>query len=240
MHTVRDLAPVRNALLLVAAGAWTVLLLESHAHAMPLMNWGLMLAAMMAPALVAPVGHVYLRSFARRRVWLAVLFVIGYAAIWMAVGALLLAVARFITSIATESRLLAPGALALAAAWQCSPSKQRCLNRCHARPEVAAFGAAAAADAFRFGLRDGMWCAGSCWALMLLPSLVAPSLHLATMAAVSVQVFSERCDLASPPSWRWRGQDKITRFLAAQSSIVILPWLERHRSRTIRVPVMFG
>ncbi len=219
MHAVRDLAPVRNALLLLAAGAWTVLLLESHAHAMPLMNWGLMLAAMMAPALVAPVGHVYLRSFARRRVWLAAVFLIGYAVVWMAAGALLLAVVRVVTSLAPESRLQAAGALALAAAWQCSPSKQRCLNRCHARPEVTAFGAAADAGAFRFGLRDGMWCVGSCWALMLLPSLVSRSLHLVVMAAVSVQVFSERCDLSSPPAWRWRGPDRVTRFLAAQSRL---------------------
>jgi predicted metal-binding membrane protein len=178
-----------------------------------------MLAAMMAPTLIAPVGHVYLRSFASRRVGLAVLFVIGYAAVWMPAGALLLAVVRVVTSLATESRLLAPGALALAAAWQCSPSKQRCLNRCHARPEVTAFGAAADAGAFRFGLRDGMWCVGSCWALMLLPSLVSPSLHLVVMAAVSVQVFSERCDQSSPPAWRWRGPDKVTRFLVAQSRV---------------------
>jgi predicted metal-binding membrane protein len=219
MHTARDLAPVRHALLLVATGAWVVLLVDPHAHMMPLTNWGLMLAAMMAPALVAPVGHVYLRSFTSRRVWLAVLFMIGYSAVWMAAGSVLLAVVRGVTSLATEPRLLAPGALAVAAAWQCSPLKQRCLNRCHARPEVAAFGAAASAGALRFGLREGMWCVGSCWALMLLPSFVAPSLHLVVMAAGSVQVFSERCDLSSPPMWRWRGPDKVTRFLVARSRL---------------------
>jgi predicted metal-binding membrane protein len=216
MHTVRDLAPVRLALLLVAAIAWVLLLLEPHAHAMPLTSWGLMLAAMMAPALVAPVGHVYLHSFAKRRVWLAVLFLIGYAAVWMAAGYVLLALVRVVRSLATEPRLLALGALALAAAWQCSPSKQRCLNRCHERREVAAFGAAADIGALRFGLRDGMWCVGSCWALMLLPSLLAPGLHLVVMAAVSVQVFSERCDLPSPPGWRLRGPEKVTRFVVAQ------------------------
>jgi predicted metal-binding membrane protein len=219
MHTARDLAPVRNALLVVAAGAWVMLLVGPHVHVMPLTNWGLMLAAMMAPALIAPVGHVYLRSFKSRRVWLAGLFMIGYSAVWMAAGCVLLVVVRGVTSLATDLRLLAPGALAVVAAWQCSPSKQRCLNGCHARPEVAAFGAVANAGALRFGFRDGMWCVGSCWALMLLPSLVAPSLHLVVMAAVSVQVFSERCDLASPPAWRWRGPDKATRFLVAQSRL---------------------
>ena len=219
MHTARELAPVRHALLLVAASAWALLLLESHAHTMPLTSWGLMIAAMMAPALIAPVGHVYLRSFAKRRVWLALLFVIGYATVWMAAGYVLLAVVRVVTSLATEPRLLAPGALALAAAWQCSPSKQRCLNRCHERREVAAFGAAADIGALRLGLRDGMWCVGSCWALMLLPSLIAPTLHLVVMAAVSVQVFSERCDLPSPPAWHVRGPDKVTRFVTAQSRL---------------------
>jgi predicted metal-binding membrane protein len=219
MPTARELAPVRNVLLLGAAGAWLVLFLEPHAHVMPLTNWGLMLAAMMAPALIAPVGHVYLRSFTSRRARLAVLVVIAYSAVWMAAGYVLLAVVRGVMSPATEPRLLAPGALAVATVWQCSPFKQRCLNRCHARPEVAAFGAAANAGALCFGLREGMWCVGSCWALMLLPSLVAPSLHLVVMAAVSVQVFSERCDLSSPPAWRWRGPDKATRFLVAQSRL---------------------
>jgi predicted metal-binding membrane protein len=219
MHTACDLAPVRNTLLLVAASAWVVLLLEPHAHAMPLTNWGLMLAAMMAPALVVPVGDVYLRSFTSRRVWLSALFVFGYAAVWMAAGIVLLAVVQRVTSLAIEPRLVAPGALALALAWQCSPWKQRCLNRCHARSEVAAFGAAADVAALRAGLRDATWCVGSCWALMLLPTLVAPSQHLLVMAVVSVQVFSERCDVSAPPSWRWRGPNKVVRFLRAQSGL---------------------
>ena len=215
MHTVRDLAPVRNTLLLVAAAAWVAVVLEPHAHAMPLTNWGLMLAAMMAPALIVPVGHVYLHSFASRRVWLAVLFVIGYALVWMAAGYVLLAVVRRVTSLAIEPRLLALGALA----WQCSPPKQRCLNRCHARSEVAAFGAAANVAAVCAGLRDAAWCVGSCWALMLLPSLVAPGQHLLVMAAVSLQVFSERADVSSAPSWALRGPNKAIRFLAAQSGL---------------------
>ena len=52
-----------------------------------------------------------------------------------------------------------------------SPIKQRCLNRCHADPEISAFGVAADIDALRFGTMHGIWCAGSCWALMLCPML---------------------------------------------------------------------
>ena len=57
-------------------------------------------------------------------------------------------------------------------AWQCSPAKQVCLNRCHALRELAAFGRAADTDALIFGATQGVWCAGSCWAWMLLPLLL--------------------------------------------------------------------
>jgi len=48
---------------------------------------------------------------------------------------------------------------------------------------------------------------------------VPPGVHLVLMAAVSVQVFSESCDLSSPPVWRWRGPAKARRFVIAQSRL---------------------
>src|SRR5580704_14018519 len=112
-YGARELAWVRNPVLLIIAVTWILLLVEpggivAHcpvpgAGPMPLrasvqmllaMNppaslaasWVLMLVAMMAPVLIPPIRHIRLRSFRRRRARSILLFVAGYAAIWMAFG----------------------------------------------------------------------------------------------------------------------------------------------------------
>ncbi|HEX6864685.1 MAG TPA: DUF2182 domain-containing protein [Thermoanaerobaculia bacterium] len=241
----RELARVRNPVLLLTAAAWIWLLADPggsmvHAHCPALLSgslpraellpmllamnppaslaagWALMLAAMMAPALILPIHHVRLQSFKRRRARATALFVGGYAAVWMAVGGVLLAAALAAGSLAPDSYLPAAGVILLAIVWQFSPVKQRCLNRCHAHRELAAFGAAADLDALRFGASHGIWCAGSCWALMLAPMLL-PQGHVAAMAVVTVLTVSERLERPSPPRWRWRGLGKAGRIVAAQA-----------------------
>jgi predicted metal-binding membrane protein len=244
----RELARVRNPVLLLSAAAWIWLLvdpgglmMQAHCAAtvfgggLPLpaslpmllaMNppaslaagWGLMLVAMMSPALILPIGHLRLRSFKRRRARAIVLFVAGYAAIWMAVGGVLLAGALAVGWLAPNSYLPAAGVTLLAIVWQLSPVKQRCLNRCHAHTELAAFGVAADLDALRFGASHGVWCAGSCWALML-SSMLLPRGHVAAMALVAVLTFSERLEYPRPPRWRWRGLGKVSRIAVAQARI---------------------
>jgi len=103
----------------------------------------------------------------------------------------------------------------IAVIWQSSPIKQRCLNRNHAHTELAAFGWAADLDALRFGWRHGVWCFGSCWALMLLPMLISRG-HIAAMAAVTLWLFAERLERPTPPQWRWHGPDKALRIVIAQ------------------------
>ena len=112
----------------------------------------------------------------------------------------------------TDLRLPALAAAVLALAWQASPAKQRCLNRCHAHPPLAAFGWRAARDALALGLRHGGWCVGSCWALMLLV-LLLPQGHVAGMAAAAVLMFSERLDPPRPPAWRLRGLTPVSLWL---------------------------
>jgi predicted metal-binding membrane protein len=239
----RELARVRNPVLLLSAAAWIWLLADPggwmmHAHcaatlsgnlslsALLAMNppaslaagWGLMLVAMMSPALIPPITHLRLRSFKRRRARATVLFVAGYAAIWMAAGSVLLAGILAARWLAPGSYLPAAGVALLAIIWQVSPVKQRCLNRCHAHTELAAFGVAADLGALRFGVSHGVWCVGSCWALMLSPMLL-PQGHVAGMAIVGVLTFSERLEHPRPPSWRWRGLGKVSRILGAQARI---------------------
>jgi predicted metal-binding membrane protein len=243
----RELARVRNPVLLLSAAAWIRLLadpggLAMQAHCAALgsggrptpasfamllamsppaslaAGWGLMLVAMMSPALVLPISHLRLRSLKRRRARAIAIFVAGYAAVWMAAGGVLLGVALAARLFAPDSYLPAAGGLLLALVWQLSPVKQRCLNRCHAHTGLAAFGLAADLDALRFGASHGIWCAGSCWALMLSPMLL-PRGHAAAMAVVALLTFSERLEHPRPPSWRWRGFGKASRIVAAQARI---------------------
>jgi predicted metal-binding membrane protein len=73
-------------------------------------------------------------------------------------------------------------------------------------------------DAFRFGFTQGMWCAGSCWALMLFPMLL-PQGHVTAMAVVTLLIFSERLERPKPLSWRLRGPEMALRILIAQARI---------------------
>jgi predicted metal-binding membrane protein len=181
-------------------------------------GWMLMLVAMMTPALIPPVRHIHLRSFAHRRPRAIALFAIAYAAIWIAAGALLIALARAFTLIPPQSYLPAAAVILVAFVWQCSPVKQRCLNRCHSHTELPAFGAAADLGALRFGVTHGIWCVGACWALMLIPMLL-PRGHVIAMAAATVLIVSERLEQPRPLRWRVRGAGKALRILSAQTRI---------------------
>jgi len=181
-------------------------------------SWMLMLTAMMMPVLIAPVRHIRDRSFTKRRARAIVLFLTGYAAIWIAAGVVLLTLAAAAPLIVSRLSVALAIATFVALVWQFSPAKQLCLNRCHARPELSAFGLAADLDAFRFGFMHGSSCVGSCWALMLLPLLVSRG-HVAAMAVVAIWIFAERLDGPMPPRWRWRGLGKVVRIAVAQTRL---------------------
>jgi len=182
-------------------------------------GWALMLAAMMLPVVAAPLRHVRDRSFARRRGRAMLLFVLGYFAVWMVAGAALEAVALTARSVAPSPEAGFGFAFALAVAWQISPGKQWCLNRCHRRPQLAAFGVPADRDAFNFGLANGASCAGACWALML-PMLLVGEGQIFAMIAVTLLVFAERLEAPAPLAWRWRGTGKALRIVLAQVQAV--------------------
>jgi len=181
-------------------------------------GWALMLVAMMAPTLISPIYHIRERSFKQRRARSVTLFVLGYAAMWMAAGGGLLAVMRMLNLLAPHAYLPAVGVGLIAVVWQCSPIKQRCLNRGHNHRELAAFGMAADLDALRFGMTHGGWCVGSCWALMLLPMLLLQG-QVAAMALVTFVLTSERLEPPRPLRWRLRFPGKLLRIMVAQTRI---------------------
>lgn len=171
-----------------------------------LLAWSLMLTAMTGPLLIPALRHVITRSLPRRRSRAGALTIAGFLGVWsaglLALSALAAAVGAIVLEVGTGPGVVAAG-LVVAVAWQVSPLKQRCLNRCHAHPPIAAFGRAADLDAARFGATSALWCFGSCWALMLLPLLVADA-HLAVMAVVSVWMWLERIEPPERPAWRIR------------------------------------
>jgi len=181
-------------------------------------GWCLMLIAMMLPTLIAPIRHIIERSFNRRRIRSVTLFLIGYAVIWMAAGILLIAAMLLLNLFMPQSILPVVGVAIAAVLWQCSPIKQRCLNRGHNHKELAAFGIAGDWDTLNFGITHGVWCVASCWALMLFPILISQG-HFAAMAVVTYIMISERLEQPRPLSWRLRFPGKLLWIALAQTRI---------------------
>ncbi|MGY3439912.1 copper chaperone [Marinovum sp. KMM 9879] len=165
-----------------------------------ILGWAIMVAAMMVPTLLGPLGYLRLRTFAPLRVRAEVLALLGYAAVWMLAGVGLLGLALTLRLAAGDSLWPLTAALALALIWQASPWKQRALNLCHRQSPLAAFAPALWRDSLRLGLVAGGSCLASCWALML-TALLLPAYHLEAMIALSLWIWAERLDPPRPARW---------------------------------------
>ena len=166
-----------------------------------LLGWLVMMTAMMLPALV-PVVALYARAAARGVVAPVGVFLAGYLLVWSAAGIPAYAGWRALTPTATSGSTAqarwAGAALLLAAAYELTPLKTRCLRGC--RSPVTAFTAvqgslARPSVALQTGARNGLWCLGCCWAFMTV--LVAVGLmHPWWMVAVAAVILAEK---ALPP-----------------------------------------
>lgn len=227
----RERLRVRVPLFAASGAAWLLLAMQPHEAmvcSMPSMQAArpspaslaagstLMFAAMMLPLLGPPLRHLRDRSLARRRMRATALFLGGYGLPWIAAGVALIVLADRI--VAAQSPVVLTLAVAAIAAWQFSPAKQSCLNRCHAHSALAAFGPSADRDALLFGATHSLWCIASCSGLMLLPMLF-PSVHLAGMAAITLWLASERLDRPMPARWSLRGPGKLMRIAIAQLTL---------------------
>lgn len=173
----------------------------------------LMIIAMMAPMTLQPLCHIRISSFSDRHGRSVALFLIAYAAVWLTGCFALKALEALMGSGASgasaargvqDAYLLSGMAALVACVWQVSPFKQWCLNQCHDYPPLAAFGCQADLGVLRFGLKHGIWCFGSCWALMLFAGSLQ-QWHLAGMAIVALIMFCERLEPPLRPAWRMRG-----------------------------------
>jgi predicted metal-binding membrane protein len=167
---------------LASLAAWS-----RAAGALP--GWALMTIAMMGPAALAAVRHTGLNSLRWRRRRAMAEFSAGYLAVWTAFGLVALTTAETARAVPGAQALAL--ALIVAAAWQLSPIKRRCLRACHHVVPLPPRGWRAEAAAVRFGLRHGLSCLGSCWCLMLV-MIAAPGSQVLWTAVLTGIVTSEK------------------------------------------------
>jgi predicted metal-binding membrane protein len=192
-------------IILMTAGAWCALWFldgpsqgfshHHHHHAVtnvgpavlaPLLfvgGWALMSVAMMLPTSL-PVLLVF-SAIARQRsdrVLLLVLVITGYLLVWTLFGGVVyfgnLALQSFAganTWLVDHSWASAPILLLIAGAFQFTPLKYRCLDKCRSPLSFVLGhwqGRHERLQAFRLGVDHGIFCVGCCWALMLLMFVV--------------------------------------------------------------------
>jgi predicted metal-binding membrane protein len=159
--------------------------------------WFAMLLAMAPPLVLGPLTR--LKALSTPAVgWRDVLvFLVGYSAAWILAVPALIGLATELNLLG-QRRAISPLMLgcAIALAWQATPLKRRALELCHRPPAVHGGNAHTARRTVWFGLVNGTGCAGSCWALMLIPMTVAGdgrlSMALITLVALVERRFSAR------------------------------------------------
>jgi predicted metal-binding membrane protein len=172
------------------AGPWTAL----GAFGWFLGSWVVMMAAMMLPS-VAPTVALYSRMTKARSPLSPLLFTAGYFVVWGAVGAVAFAIAWAAGDVLEwdrSGRSIAGVTLLVAAAYELTPLKHVCLQKCRS-PLGFLLGAwrDGPAGALQMGSRHGAWCVGCCWALMA--SLFALGvMSIAWMAFVAALIATEK------------------------------------------------
>jgi len=178
------------------------------AGAMFLWMWVAMMIAMMLPS-TWPMLELYRKvavSSGQKSPALASAVVgLGYFAVWAAFGALVFGAGWWGSSAAMRSSLfsravplLAGTGLIFAGAYQVSPWKQACLSHCRSplmflghvfRPGIG--------GALRVGVAHGLFCAGCCWALMLMQSILGV-MNLPVMILIAVLIGAEKLWVQGP------------------------------------------
>jgi predicted metal-binding membrane protein len=149
-------------------------------------NWLLMAPAMMLPSALPAARHVALNSRWRRRQRASAVFVVTYLAVWLLFGLVVVSVAGW-AHLPTGASWPLVLALVVAAGWELTAVKRRCLRGCHRTVPLPPDGWKADAACIRFGLRYGWSCLGACWALMLPMALAGhASLLMVVLTAVVV------------------------------------------------------
>ena len=209
---------------LLAAGAWLALWLAedsasaflNHHHHLGHLGkpsalfvlifiggWTVMTVAMMLPTSL-PILTAF-QTLARERAdraFLLALVIAGYLLTWALFGAVVYLAYLLLQHLMTSSAWLQPYAwagtpalLLLAGAFQFSPLKYRCLDKCRSPLTFVLEhwqGRQHRWQAFRLGVDHGVFCVGCCWALMLLMFVVGVGSSVAWMFVLAVVMGVEK------------------------------------------------
>jgi predicted metal-binding membrane protein len=160
--------------------------------------WVVMMAAMMFPS-VAPTVALYARMTGQRSPRRSLVFVAGYLLAWTLAG-----LAAYLVKVVVDAasghvfawdhagRWVAGGALVMAAVYQFTPLKNVCLAKCRS-PLGLLLGTwrEGNSGALVMGAKNGAWCVGCCWALMV--ALFALGImSLAWMALIAALIAMEK------------------------------------------------
>jgi predicted metal-binding membrane protein len=142
-------------------------------------GWTVMTFAMMLPTSL-PLITMFEKVVRRRsdRTLLVVLLLAGYIGIWTAFGAAVHTSDRAVHGAVTQfhwlednSYLIGAATLVLAGAYQFTPLKYMCLDKCRSPLNFITqhwSGGNEKMQALRLGVHHGIFCVGCCWSLMLL------------------------------------------------------------------------
>jgi predicted metal-binding membrane protein len=165
--------------------------------------WGVMMAAMMLPAMT-PIVEIF-QTVAQRRQAQALpftpawVFVAGYLVLWTLTGGIGYAADLAIQSLPTQfpalriyGMMIAGVTLIAAGIYQLTPLKYLCLSQCRS---PIGFLLSSWRDgrwgAFRMGVNHGLYCLGCCWSLMAV-FFVVGSMNLVWMGILSAVIFVEK------------------------------------------------
>ncbi|KRE21864.1 DUF2182 domain-containing protein [Agromyces sp. Soil535] len=142
--------------------------------------WALMAAGMMLPTVLPAARYVAEVSRPARRGWMVATFTLTYLTMWMALGALIVAVDAA-SGPPTRAALVA--AIVAAALWELTPIKRRALARCCRTTPIRLRGASAYRSAAAFGFRNGGACLFACGPAMAVLALAGHPLAATTVVA---------------------------------------------------------
>jgi predicted metal-binding membrane protein len=182
----------------LSAGAWWWLAARwwrtSHDHAQAggfaLVDWSLMVVAMMMPLVFAHMRFAAARSLWGRRQRAVIAFAFGYLATWLLTGLLLSALVSGSVVRHFDFPWMAAAAFGTASLWQLVPFRRRALAACDRTMPLAPRGWRADRDCLRFGWSVGIRCVVACGALMM--ACVFAGHSVLAMICASAVAMSER------------------------------------------------
>jgi predicted metal-binding membrane protein len=152
---------------------------------------GLAMTLAMTPALLyAPAQSLWRTGAPAKRTRVALCFVMAYVGVWFPASVLLMMTAFVLRALfGAERVLLLTLSVLIALAWNITPAKRHCLSVCSISV-VLGFHATTLCG-LRNGARQGLFCIGACWFVMLVP-LLSGDQHLLMMGIATLILAFER------------------------------------------------